>query len=81
MGTRPRERYLRKFTNADKAKLLERVGEIRSEMSVVQGHVPYRDPLYGALSRFHENVDDLVEAITGDRTHFYCKFESTPIGK
>jgi len=66
------------FVRAEEVALLEEAARWRRQCVEVLTRAKPQGPLYNAVSRIVEGIDDVAEVVTGDRRRFYQKDATTP---
>lgn len=63
---------------AEEVAFLEQVRRWRQQCVLVLTRTKPQGPLYNATSKVIEAIDDVAEAVTGDRQTFYQRDATTP---
>jgi hypothetical protein len=66
------------FVRAEEVAFLEEASRWRRQCIDVLSRATPQGPLYKAVSRIVEGIDDVAEAVTGDRRRFYQRDATTP---
>lgn len=57
---------------------LAKAGEWRQACLDMRSRAPIGEPFYDAIGKVVEAIDDVAEAVTGDRRHFWTRPHSAP---
>lgn len=66
------------FVRAEEVHFLEEAGRWRRQCVEVLTRAKPQGPLYNAVSRIVEGIDDVAEVVTGDRKRFHQVSPRTP---
>ncbi|GEP02293.1 hypothetical protein [Methylobacterium oxalidis] len=66
------------LVGAEQRDLLDKAESWRKECIRVLTKAPIHSPLYKATSGILDAIDELAEAVTGDRKHFHLRAPTTP---
>ncbi len=66
------------FVRAEEVAFLEEARRWRQQCVLVLTRAKPQGPLYNATSKVIEAIDDVAEAVTGDRQQFHQKGPRTP---
>jgi hypothetical protein len=66
------------FVRAEEVAFLEEAARWRRQCIDVLSRAKPQGPLYKAVSRVVESIDDVAEVVTGDRRRFYQRDATTP---